>query len=427
MAIQYRAAQTTDNQITNIQPSNPNLLPDIPYSGIQENPAAAETTNAPIEDGPITLAGPLPTSIPTPTFIPATITPSSTTSTTSSPATSRATAAQGLTPGRLTAAIVIPLAFLAIIIPIIVFSYLGHKRRKEEKQYAAHRASQRRSREREYLSEKQQKPMAPVRPQRLEERSKSTQQKSEQPRTQQPTRHSLGLFNFELSTPTSPTPTNAPATPNFRLSIARALEMRRSDVAVVQSHNRTSGQSGELAQSRSQERGQSTRRTPATSDSGTSVFDPPPPYASPRPSDAQAQTSLFAPLERIGTRNVAERRSHIARQLNNNAPAATMPSNTSLRPQPSHTPRVSSEILQSPGAYGRVQTRSTSTTSSSGMSAHNNGPFSYGLPERLSDISGLSFDVSQWSTDHPRGSYRASVISAVSSDESSTMHPHQII
>ena len=427
MAIQYRAAQATSNQITYIQQSDPNLLPDIPYSAFQENPSAAETTNAPLDEVPITLAEPIPTPITTPSFVSATITPSPTISTTSSPSASRAAAAQGLTPGKLTAAIVIPLAFLAIIIPIIVFSYLGHKRRKEEQQYAAHRASQRRSREREYLSEKQQKPLAPVRPQRLEERSKSTQKKNEQPRTQQPTRHSLGLFNFELSTPTSPTPTNAPATPNFRLSVARALEMRRSDVAVVQSHNRTSGQSGELAQNRSQERRQSARRTPANSGSRTSVFDPPPPYASPRPSDAQAQTSLFAPLERIGTRNVAERRSHIARQLSNTAPTATVPSNTGLRPQPSHTPRVSSEILQSPGAYGRVHTRSTSTTSSSEMSAHNNGPFSYGLPERLSDISGLSFDVSQWSTDHPRESYRASVISAVSSDESSSMHPHQII
>ena len=430
MAIQYRAAQTSDIPITNIPPPNPDLPPDIPNPGLQEDPSAAQTSDAPFGGGLITFAGPPPTPTPTPTttfLSAATYTPSSTTSTTSSPATSTAAAAQALTPGKLTAAIVVPIAFLAIIIPIIVFSYLGHKRRKEERQYAALRASQRGSRERENMSEKQHKSLAPSQPQRLDEGSKPPKRKSEQPPTQQPTRHSLGLFNFELSTPTSPTPTNAPATPNFRLSVARALEMRRSDVAVVQSYNRTSGQSGESAQRRSQERQQSSRRGPANHDSRTSVFDPPPPYASPRPSDAQAQTSLFAPLERIGTRNVAERRSHIARQLSSSAPAATIPTNNGLRPQPSHTPRVSSEVLQNPEAYGRVQTRSTSTTSSSGISAHNNGPFSYGLPERLSDISGLSFDVSQWATDHPRGSYRASVVSAVSSDESSTMHPHQII
>ena len=427
MAIQYRAAQASDIPMTSIQPANPELPPDIPYPGLQENPsAAAETSNAPI-GGLITFAGQLPTLTPTPTFLSATNTPSSTTSTTSSPATSRAAAAQALTPGKLTAAIVVPIAFLAIIIPIIVFSYLSHKRRKEERQYAAHRASQRGSRERENMSEKQHRSLAPSQPQRLDKGSKPPKRKSDQPPTQQPTRHSLGLFNFELSTPTSPTPTNAPATPNFRLSVARALEMRRSDVAVVQSHNRTSAQSGESAQRRSQERQQTARRVPANYDPRTSVFDPPPPYASPRPSDAQAQRSLFAPLERIGTRNVAERRSHIARQLSNSAPAATVPINNGLRPQPSHTPRVSSEVLQNPEAYGRVQTRSTSATSSSGMSAHNNGPFSYGLPERLSDVSGLSFDVSQWATDQPRGSYRASVVSAVSSDESSTMHPHQII
>ncbi len=426
MAIQYRAAQASENPMTDIQTADPNL-PDIPYPGSQGPPPAAATTNAPIGGGFITTAGPISTPIPAPTFPSATKTPSSITSTTSSPSTSRAPAAQALTPGKLTAAIVVPIAFLAIIIPIIVFLYLSHKRRKEERQYAVHRASQRGTHERENMSEKQHESLAASRPQRLEERSKPPQKKSEQPSTQQPTRHSLGLFNFELSTPTSPTPTNAPATPNFRLSVARALEMRRSDVAVVQSRNRTSGQSGELAQRRSQERQQSARRVPANHDSRTSVFDPPPPYASPRPSDAQAQTSLFAPLERIGTRNAAERRSHIARQLSNSAPAATIPTNNGLRPQPSQTPRVSSEALQNPEAYGRVQTRSTSTTSSSGISAHNNGPFSYGLPERLSDISGLSFDVSQWATDHPRGSYRASVVSAVSSDESSTTHPHQII
>lgn len=427
MAIQYRAAQSSDNLITSIPSPNPDLPPDIPYPGLQETPSAAETSNAPTGEGLITFAGPPPTPTPTPTFLSATNIPSSTTSPTSSPATSGAPAAQALTPGKLTAAIVVPIAFLAIVIPIIVFAYLSHRRRKEERQYAVHRASQRGSRERENMLEKQHRSLAPSQPQRLEEGSKPPKQKGEQPPTQQPTRHSLGLFNFELSTPTPPTPTNAPATPNFRLSVARALEMRRSDVAVVQSHNRTSGQSGESAQRRSQEPGQSSRRAPGNYDSRTSVFDPPPPYISPRPSDAQAQTSLFAPLERIGTRNAAERRRHIARQLSNSAPAATIPTNNGLRPQPSHTPRVSSELLQNPDAYGRVQTRSTSTTSSSGMSAHNNGPFSYGLPERLSDISGLSFDVSQWATDHPRGSYRASIVSAVSSDESSTMHPHQII
>ncbi len=427
MAIQHRAAQASDIPIASIQSADPNLPPDIPYPGSPENPPAAETTNAPIGGGLITAAGPLSTPIPTPTPLSATNIPSSITSTSSSPAASRAAAAQGLTPGKLTAAIVVPIAFLAIVIPVIVFSYLSHKRRKEERQYAAHRASQRGSRERENMSEKQQRSLATDRPQKREERGKPPQQKSEQPSTQQPTRHSLGLFNFELSTPTSPTPTNAPPTPNFRLSVARALEMRRSDVAVVQSHNRTSGQSRESAQHRSQEQQQSAGRLPANYDSRTSVFDPPPPYASPRPSDAQAQTSIFAPLERIGTRNAAERRSHIARQLSNSGPAPTIPTNDGLRPQPSHTPRVSSEVLQNPEAYGRVQTRSTSTTSSSRMSAHNNGPFSYGLPERLSDISGLSFDVSQWATDHPRGSYRESVVSAVSSDESSTTHPHQII
>lgn len=84
-----------------------------------------------------------------------------------------------------------------------------------------------------------------------------------------------------------------------------------------------------------------------------------------------------------------------------------------------------------PDTYGHIRTRSSSpsTLSSEGhLSAHNNGPFSYGLPERLSDVSRLSFDAEHWGigTRHERRS-GGSDISAMDSDESSTMHPHQII
>ena len=443
MAIRYRAAQNLDPNtapLTDIHSSEPTLLPDILAPGNARNGESAITVTHPSGGELLTDIAPLITSLPTPTSTTPTITPSSTPSQTSAPPTSTPAPSHGLTPGILTAAIVVPIAFLAIVIPTIVFSCLSRRRRTEEREHALQRASQRSLREREYMAEKQQRYSAPARPQRPEGKRKSikrdtllpTTRETLPPTTRQPTRHSLGLFNFELSPPSSPSrsSTHGLSTPNFRFSIAQALEMRRSEVAVVQSVNRSSAESGESAQPRNGDRESQQPMIRDNRYSSASFYDPPPPYASPRPSDAQAQTSLFAPLERIGTQRVTDRRSHIAGQLNIDAPLPDLPNNNNLNPSPQHN-RASSEVLQSPDAYGRVRIWSDSSISSSGvsrMSAHNNGPFSYGLPERLSDMSHLSFDPSQWTTEHPRQSDRASVISAVTdSDESSTMHPHQII
>lgn len=443
MAIRYRAAQNLDPntaQLTDIRSSEPTLLPDIPAPGNARNGESAITVARPSGDEILTAVAPLMTSLPTQTSTTPTIPPSSTPSQTSAPPTSTPSPSHGLTPGKLTAAIVVPIAFLAIVIPIIVFSCLSRRRRTEGREYALQRASQRSLREREYMVEKQQRYSAPTRPQRPEGKRKSikrdtllpTTRETLPPTTRQPTRHSLGLFNFELSPPSSPSrsSTHGLSTPNFRFSIAQALEMRRSEVAVIQSINRSSGESGESAQPRNGDRESQQPMIRGNRYSSASFYDPPPPYASPRPSDAQAQTSLFAPLERIGTQRVADRPSHIAGQLNIDAPLPNLPNNNNFNPSPQHN-RVSSEVLQSPNTYGRVRIRSDSNTSSSGvsrMSAHNNGPFSYGLRERLSDVSHLSFDPSQWTTEHPRQSDKASVISAVTnSDESLTMHPLQII
>ncbi|KAK3174441.1 hypothetical protein OEA41_001687 [Lepraria neglecta] len=440
MAIRYRAAQNLDPNaapLTDIHSSEPTLLPDILAPG---NGESAITIIHSSGGEILTEIAPLVASLPTPTSTTPTITPSSTPSQTSAPATSTPAPSHGLTPGKLTAAIVVPIAFLAIVIPIIVFSCLSRRRRTEEREYALQRESQRSSREREYMAEKQQRYSAPARPQRPEGKRKSikrdtllpTTRDTLLPTTRQPTRHSLGLFNFELSPQSSPSrsSTHGLSTPNFRFSIAQALEMRRSEVAVVQSVNRPSAESGESAQPRNGDQEFQQPMIRGNRYSSASFYDPPPPYASPRPSNAQAQTSLFAPLERIGTQRVADRRSYIARQLNIDTPLPNLPNNSNLNPSSQHN-RASSEVLQSLDAYGRVRIWSDSSTSSSGvsrMSAHNNGPFSYGLPERLSDVSYLSFDPSQWTTEHPRQSDRASVISAVTdSDESSTMHPHQII
>ena len=370
-------------------------------------------------------------------FTTPTITPSSTPSQTSAPATTTPAASHGLALGKLTAAIVVPIALLAFIIPVIVFSCLRRRRRAEEREYARQLGSQRSSREREHLAEKQQRYPAPNRPVRLEERRTSstsetllhTTRDMLPPTTQQTTRHSLGLFNFELSPPSSPSRHSRQGlnTPSF--SMARALELRRSEGSVVESVHRSSAELAALAQPQNFDRESQQPMMRGNRHSSAGFYDPPPPYVSPRPSDAQAQTSLFAPLGRIGTQRVADRRPHIVGQANMDAPLPNLPDNNNQDPPPQHN-RASSGVLQSLDVYGRVRTRSDSSLSSSGvslMSAHNNGPFSYGLPERLSDVSILSLDPSQWTPEHPRDSRRASAVSPISGDEGSATHPHQLV
>lgn len=285
----------------------------------------------------------------------------------------------------------VPIAFLAFTIPIIVFSCLSRRRRVEEREYTHQLGSQRSSRVRKCLAEKQQRYPAPNRPVRLEEQRKSftsetvlpTTRDMLQSTTQQTTRHSLGLFNFELSPPSSPSRhlRQGLNTPSLQFSMARALELRRSEGSVVASVHWSSAELAALAQPQNFDRESQQPMMRGSRHSSDGFYDSPPPYVSPRPSDAQAQTSLFAPLERIGTQRVADRRPRIVGQFNMDAPLPNLADNNDLDPPPQHN-RASSGVLQSLDVYGRVRTRSDSSLSGSGvslMSAHNNGPFSYGL------------------------------------------------
>ncbi|KAL2038941.1 hypothetical protein N7G274_008281 [Stereocaulon virgatum] len=379
------------------------------------------------------------TTPPTTIFTTPIITPSSTPMQTSAPATTIPAASHGLAPGKLTAAIVVPIAFLAFMIPAIVFSCLGRRRRVEEREYARQLLSQRSSHKREYLAEKQQRCPAPNRPVRPEEQRTSftretllpTTRDMLPPTTQQTDRHSLGLFNFEFSPPSSPSrhPRQGLNTPSLQFSMARALELRRSEVSVVESVHQSSAEPTALAESQIFDREYQQPMVRGNRHSSAGFYDPPPPYVSPRPSDALAQTSLFAPLERIGTQRNTDRCPHIVRQANMDAPLPNLPDNNNLKAPPQHN-RASSGVLQSLDVYGRVRTRSDSSLSSSGvslMSAHNNGPFSHGLPERLSDVSILSLDSSQWTPEHPRDSRRASAVSPIGGDEGSATHPHHLV
>lgn len=452
MKLWFRHAQitsdpTTDSSLTNVQPADPSL-PDIPAPA--GSALGAITVAAASASGVLAETSALITSTPTAHTTPTSQTSSTSHTAASATATATPAPSHGLSPGKLTAAIVVPIGFLAVLIPILVLWFLDHRRNVAAQKRASQRSSQRSAKAWEAMPmtdkfmpvvEKEYRGSAPARPppaDRIPTRKPVPEGPPQLPplRTgRTPQRTSLGLFNFELSpSSTYPNSRNSTASPRWRLSIARALELRRSEVAVTQVYARSSGgsehrpvtsHSNQQPQPQSQIHIQPEMKTQDNHNrqSETSNYnDPPPPYMTPRPSEAGATHTHFAPLDRIGTRQQANRLSatHIAGQLNRD----------SLAPEAQRNTYASSEIIPL-DTYGHVRTRSSSpsTRSSEGhLSAHNNGPFSYGLPERLSDVSRLSFDAEHWG----RGNQQlrrsgGSDVSALDSDESSTRHPHQII
>ena len=401
MAIRYRAAEpTVDNSEI---PSGDPLYPDItaprgstvPTQVVTDAPALATKSFSPLT-----------------TFSSATTSPSqSATSAAPTQSAAASTGRNGLSHGAI-AAIVIPIALLAILIPILVLWYLDRKHRVAAEKTSGQRNSKEAMLQKHSSIQKplQPKGFKPPRPSRTPTRSVVDPPIPDR-------RNSLGLFNFELSP--SSTPGTGWMTPNPRFSIARVLQMRRSQPSIVQSQPRTS-------------RGESDRPQTGVSDrrqTGTSIFDPPPPYmndtVSPKP------TSHFAPLEQIGTLQHADRSHGPTMQP---AMAPTLPpiatTNGALNVQhprytPRHTPRPSSEILQLPNDSGRAYTRSPSPT----LSLHNGSslsrPFSYTAPDRTSDVSGISEEPEPWR--RMRESNGSSIISPIDSDESSTIHPHHVL
>lgn len=252
MAVKYRAVgQPIGIRQISADDSN-TMLPDIPAPGMNNVPTAIETDGAVFPTQSVTA---------TATFSSAPTTSSSQSSTTATPTKSAAasTGGSGLTHADIVA-IVVPIALLAILIPILVLWYLDRKNRA-----AAEKRSSRSSKE-AMLHEHSnfQKPPLPkgpkpARPERTPVRSVVN------PATPE-TRNSLGLFNFELSPPS--TPGTGWMTPNPRFSIARALQMRRSQPSIVQSQPRTSRGDSDRPQTGESERHQ-TR---------ASLSDPPPPY-----------------------------------------------------------------------------------------------------------------------------------------------------
>lgn len=408
MAIKYRAAeQSIDiSQIPSEDPNLSDISPEIPAPGQGTVPIVLQT-------GPPPTSTKASTSLSTPSL--ATIISnqsSATAASTQSPAAS--TTRSGLSPGAI-AAIVVPIALLAILVPILVLWCLDNKHRAAARKRSSHRSSKEAMLQRRSSIQKPRQPKGPkpARPERTPERNVRGPSIPER-------RNSLGLFNFELSPPS--TPGMGFTTPNPRFSVARALQMCRSQPSIVQSHPRSSR--GESVRPRTEDSERSQRRQ-----TGSSIFDPPPPYVTDAP--MPKSTPHFAPLERIGTLQHADRSHGPTVQP---AMAPTLPAiattNSALDVQqstysPRHTPRASSEILQLPDVYGRVYTRSPSPNLSMHNGSTSDDPFSYTAGGRFSGISVLSDEREPWRG--MRDTNGSSIISPLDSDERYTIHPHQVL
>ena len=201
----------------------------------------------------------------------------SSTAATSSPTSSPAPTHHGLPPLTIKIiAIVVPIVAVALLIPLIYLLYRSHRMRKETEKQSSQRNSREAMIAKESIEPKNTSGAPPPpRPQRS-------------PTTTPRPANSMGLFNFDLS-PTSPNGEQTPA----RFSIARSLQLRRSQASVVNqdrtNQNRTTGPNPNPPQN-----------NPATAnrDSSTIVYT----QQSPPPSNPPTATeSHFAPLNMIGT------------------------------------------------------------------------------------------------------------------------------
>ena len=170
-----------------------------------------------------------------------------------------------------------------------------------------------------------------------------------------------------------------------------------------------------------------------------SSFDPPPPYASPRPSESAAARSHFAPLSRIGTRNLTERSPpQAASPVQGNAePDRSTYASSDVIVSPDHEHARSSSPLEWPSqprgqdVISRKPVPSQSTGITSQSTSHPNvshlaGPIPSYLPERISGDA-FSIDTTQWEDPPRQDSTVSSLHYQSDGDESSTVHPHNIV
>ena len=409
MAIKYRAAEQS-TYISQIPQEDPNL------GSIPAEITAPGQTGIPtvVLTDPLIWSTKSLTSFGTPSL--ATVTSSQSSKiAASTPSAAAPNRGSGLSHGAI-AAIVVPIALLAIFVPILVFWCLDRRHRTAAAKRSSHRSSKEAMLQKQSSIQKRPQPKGPkpARPERTPPRSAIDPPTIER-------RNSLGLFNFELSPPS--TPGLGCMTPNPRFSVARALSMRRSQPSIVQSQPRASRGESVRPQTGVAEPSQRPQTAPG-------ISDPPPPYV--RDAALPKPTPYFAPLERIGTLQHTERSHGPTMQP---ARAPTLPAITTtngaldvqhLTDAPKHIPRASSEILHPSDVYGRVHTRSPSPDLSMYNSSSLSGPFSYTAPTRISDISVLSDEPEPWGRMR-RDTNESLVISPLDSDERYTIHPHQVL
>ena len=227
---------------------------------------------------------------------------------TATPSATPAPASTGLATGAIVGIVVAVVAVL--LIPAAYLIWRSHQIKKEGEWRASQRSSQEAMIVKETVEPKRDNGPPPPRPRRSP---------SDTPR-ERPA-NSLGLFNFDLGSPTpaptSPQKESEGAKGGPRLSIARTLQMRRSEVSIVNQERRSQQQIADLRNG--------LRNNPPTKRNSRDNLagSPPPPY-----SGAATPDSKFAPLNNIGTAVSAGRP-----KFSRNGSTSTIPRQPSPPPQ----------------------------------------------------------------------------------------------
>ncbi|KAL9130401.1 MAG: hypothetical protein Q9217_001409 [Psora testacea] len=299
----------------------PPSFPDIPATAVMGDPTSYAI------DGATTIAILAETRSIVPTSVPSApqelVAVSSSTPTTSASSSPTPAPHHGISPIKIVA-IVVPIAALILLIPLVFLLYRSH----QLKRAATKRQGKGSSRE---VMQQRQSSISKVPPsQRAPVGTRkpiSRIGKSPFPRPA----NSLGLFNFDLSppqSPTSPSPDIERTSP--RLSIAHVVAVRRSEVAVIDNRRPSTRQANNIRST----------MLPA---------EPPPPYGLPQ----ERHNPHFAPLNKIGTAQArSTSRPDIHRNPSSQAVSAlSRPSHEVLRPPPHaydgkvHTPSLSPDLL----------------------------------------------------------------------------------
>lgn len=358
MAIHRRAPQDGDPNDHSSYTSNPN---DFGYSvpaTASVGPTIAADTGTPTVNTTPSLT---PSVTPTPAQV------------SSQPTTSAPPSGHRPLPAKTIVAIVVPIA-VVLLIPLLYLLYRSHRIKKDVQKQSSQRNSREAMLAKEMLEPKNSSGPPPPRPRR----SLAENKELPQPR---PT-NSLGLFNFDFSQPTSPAADGQRTPP--RLSIARSLQFRRSELFGSKSGRKSQPSAGMPRDP--------LRNNPTTGnqDPSTIVFgEPPPAYGSSDTSTgagagAPPSESHFAPLNLIGTAV-----SHPPRTRPTRSPSSgnSVPRDATTSPTPHAYPNASSVPAPINSAFVNQGDRNIQAPTSiySNTSTHHSSSLLPPLPTALSN------------------------------------------